>query len=168
MTNTPDAHDREGAAACGVPASWCRSRSRHRKRRAAPRQGTWGSRRRSTTPIFDRAPRPCPGPCCACRPPGSGRGFPFRPAEFARGGEKPFLVSYRRKLGRFVDQLDVEDGLFDGSPRELGAGNAEIRELVSILRCASFQGLFVLGANNRRVGTLPDAAARFLELLDRL
>jgi len=91
--------------------------------------------------------------------------FTFNAANFARAGEKPFLQSFRSKLRRFVDQLDVEDALFDGLPAPLAGGNAEIKELVSILRCSSFDGPMVLGAGNRPVGDLFAATRRFEELL---
>ena len=95
-------------------------------------------------------------------------GLSFGPAAFARAGENPFLRSYRRKLHRRMDQLDVEDATFDGTPKPLGQGNAEIKELISILRCRSFSGWFVLSAANRHTGTLADAVARFEDLLDRM
>lgn len=95
-------------------------------------------------------------------------GFAFNAASFAAVGENPFLFSYKQKLRRFVDQLDVEDALFDGLPAALAEGNAEIKEMISILRCASFSGRMVLGTGNRFVGTLQDAVRRFLDLLDNM
>ncbi len=92
----------------------------------------------------------------------------FSPAGFARAGEKPFLTSYSTKLKRFTDQLYVEDCTFDGTPTPLAKGNAEIKELVSILRCSSFNGFLVLGAGNRFTGTLADATAQFLDLLETM
>lgn len=94
--------------------------------------------------------------------------FVFSAAGFARMGEKPFLSSYRRRLRRFVDQLDLEDACFDGTPQPLARGNAEIKEMMSVLRCASFGGLFVLTSGNRFVGSLADAAARVEELLEAM
>ncbi len=95
-------------------------------------------------------------------------GLTFSPAEFAAAGENPFLTSYRNRLRRFMDQVDVEDGLFDGTPRELARGNAEIKEIVSILRCCSFGGLMILGPRNGCSGGLPQAAAAFDRLLDTM
>lgn len=92
-------------------------------------------------------------------------GFTFNAAAFARAGEKPFLYSYKKKLRRFVDQLDLEDCMFDGSPRPLGRGNAEIKEMISILRCAAFAGPMVLTSANGRVGSLRDAMDAFERLL---
>ena len=95
-------------------------------------------------------------------------GFTFNAAAFVAAGEKPFLFSYKQKLRRFIDQLDMEDALFDGSPAALAEGNAEIKEMISILRCASFPGLMVLGTRNRFAGTLRDAMGRFTGLLDNM
>lgn len=48
-------------------------------------------------------------------------------------------------------------------------GQAEIKEWVSILRCAGFDGPLVLTAQNHLAGdTLPTAVGRFLNLLDAL
>ncbi len=90
----------------------------------------------------------------------------LNPANFAKAGEKPFLKSYGSKLKPFMDQLDVEDCTFDGRFTSLGRGNAEIKELISILRCSSFAGYMVLGAANQNVGDLGSAAGAFLHLLD--
>ena len=95
-------------------------------------------------------------------------GFTFSADEFARAGEHPFLGSYKQKLRRFVDQLDIVDATFDGTPQRLAHGNGEIKELISILRCSSFTGNMVLSAGNRYVGTVKEASDRFMELLDTM
>lgn len=92
-------------------------------------------------------------------------GFTFSGASFALTGEHPFLFSYKQKLRRFVDQLDLEDVCFDGTVQPLACGNAEIKEMISILRCARFSGPMVLTSKNRQVGDLRDAVARFEALL---
>jgi aminoglycoside 3-N-acetyltransferase len=95
--------------------------------------------------------------------------FTFSPCGFARIGEKPFSQSLNRsKARRTIDQLDVEDCLFDGTPKPLGRGNTEIKELISILRCGGFNGFLVLSANNRQVGTLTDAVNQLQHLLDTI
>lgn len=104
----------------------------------------------------------------ALRSRGLTAGLTFSPADFAQVGENPFLNSYRNRLRRFIDQVDVEDGLFDGTPRELARGNAEIKEIVSILRCCSFSGLMVLGPRNRCGGGLAAAVAAFDRLLETM
>ncbi len=89
----------------------------------------------------------------------------FNPANFVMAGEKPFLVSYR--LGRFIklmDQLDIVDCTWDGSPAGLAQGNAEIKELISILRCHNFNGWFCLSGP----GPLKEAVAAFTRLLDNM
>ena len=95
-------------------------------------------------------------------------GSTFRPAAFAGRGEGPFGTSYKKKLRRFVDQLDLEDGLRDGTPQPLARGHGEVKEMISILRCAGFRGPMVLGPTNRRHGTLHDAVRIFLGLLDTM
>lgn len=99
---------------------------------------------------------------------GIAAGLTFNPAEFALVGEKPFLTSYRHRLRRFIDQVDAEDGLFDGSPTALARGNGEIREIVSILSACSFNGALVLGPRNRCAGGLPAAVAALDQLLDSI
>lgn len=64
----------------------------------------------------------------------------FNPANFAAGGEKPFLRVYKTPLKRTLTQLYLADGTFAGNPTPLTRGNGEVKELVSILRCASFGG----------------------------
>lgn len=71
----------------------------------------------------------------------------FNPAHFARVGERPFLGAYYRgKLKRALAQLVISDGFRPGGePYTLpGCGQGEIKELVSILRCRSFPGTFLL------------------------
>ncbi len=100
--------------------------------------------------------------------PGQDINLTFSASNFAKSGEKPFLTSYNAKLKRFIDQLDLEDCTFDGTYTRLGMGNAEIKELVSILRCASFSGYMVLGAGNRTEGDLRASVEGFLHLLDSI
>lgn len=95
-------------------------------------------------------------------------GFTFNAAGFAVIGEKPFPESYKQKLRRFVDQLDIADATYDGSETSLAGGNAEIKEMISILRCASFAGDFTLGAGNRFAGTLLETAQAFETMLEQI
>ncbi|MBN1676114.1 MAG: AAC(3) family N-acetyltransferase [Kiritimatiellae bacterium] len=90
------------------------------------------------------------------------------PAHFARLGEGPFSASTKARIRKYMDQLDIEDMTREGTPQALARGNAEIKELVSILRCAGFSGNFVLSTTNRFTGTLRDTAARFVGLLDTM
>ncbi len=95
-------------------------------------------------------------------------GLTFSAASFVAIGEKPFLKSYGSKLKRFVDQLDMEDRTFAGEQTALANGNAEIKELVSILRCSHFSGTMLLAAGNREVGDLRHTAERFGGMLEEL
>ena len=92
----------------------------------------------------------------------------FNPFNFARVYEKPFLQSLRNKLRRFTGQLYINDGTFDGIPTGLGKGNAEIKELMSILRCASFDGYFTLTGIPRSGMDFAATAERFWYLLDNM
>jgi aminoglycoside 3-N-acetyltransferase len=72
--------------------------------------------------------------------------FAFSPAEFTVKKEKPFSKVFylKRNIKNSLNQLYIEDVTYEGEQRLLGNGNAEIKELISILRCASFSGFFTL------------------------
>ena len=101
-------------------------------------------------------------------------GFVFNPANFAAAGEMPFLKSY--KSGRFIKtmvQLDVVDAKWDGEATEFARGNAEIKEMLSIMRCNGFPGangkcVMTLGGGATYPGTLREAAADLEYLLDNM
>ena len=92
----------------------------------------------------------------------------FNPFNFARVYEKPFLQSFRNKLRRFTRQLYINDGTFDGIPTALGKGNTEIKELMSIFRCARFDGYFTLTGDTRGGVDFTATAERFWHLLDTM
>ncbi len=95
------------------------------------------------------------------------KAFAFNPVEFAKAGEHPFLRSWG--AGRFIHtiaQLDLTDGLWDGTPARLAKGNGEVWELVSILRCSNFDGYVVLGGGHPYPGTLKEAAEQLLATLE--
>ena len=95
--------------------------------------------------------------------------FAFNAANFARAGEHPFLYSY--KVGRFIKtigQLDLSDCTWDGTETVLAGGNAEIKELISILRCGNFSGDFCLGGGSFYPGDLSEAADNFRVLLKNM
>ncbi|MFH0938658.1 MAG: AAC(3) family N-acetyltransferase [Planctomycetota bacterium] len=94
--------------------------------------------------------------------------FVFNAAHFAKLGERPFLKSYKQKLRRFVDQLDIEDATFAGENTTLAQGNAEIKEMISILRCASFAGWFVFSCGDRPVESLSQTCSRFMRLIETM
>ena len=96
-------------------------------------------------------------------------GFVFNPANFVRAGEMPFLQSWR--LGRFIktaQQLDIVDMTWDERYTAFAGGNAEIKELISIVRCHNFSGFMTLGGGGSYPGTLTEAVANFTELLDTM
>lgn len=95
--------------------------------------------------------------------------FTFNAANFARAGEHPFLYSYR--VGRFIKtigQLDIADCTWDGMETVFACGNAEIKEMISILRCGSFAGYFCLGGGSFYPDDLIEAADNFRVLLKNM
>ena len=96
-------------------------------------------------------------------------GMVFNPANFVLAGENPFLMSFKR--GRFIRtavQLDLVDQTWDGVPTALAKGNAEIKELISIMRCYNFDGFMTLGGGAVYPGTLEEAVSSFTNLLDNM
>lgn len=71
-------------------------------------------------------------------------GIIFNPLEYARTRTHPFFHAfYNSKLKSHVRFLRVNDGLFsDGSPTLPCEGNAEVKEMASILLARSFKGYF--------------------------
>ena len=95
--------------------------------------------------------------------------FTFSAVNFARAGEHPFLYSYR--VGRFIKtigQLDIADCIWDGTETELAGGNAEIKELISILRCGNFSGYCCLGGGAVYPDDLNEAAENFRVMLKNM
>ena len=95
--------------------------------------------------------------------------FTFNPANFAKVGENPFLYSYR--VGRFIKtigQLDIADCTWDGMETAFAAGNAEIKEMISILRCGNFSGFFCLGGGAFYPDDLGEAADNFRLLIKNM
>ncbi|NLZ62220.1 MAG: AAC(3) family N-acetyltransferase [Lentisphaerae bacterium] len=95
--------------------------------------------------------------------------FTFNPKNFVLANESPFLYSWR--VGRFIKtivQLDILDASWDTVSTDLACGNAEIKELVSIMRCHNFSGWFTLGGGGSYPGSLKDAVRAFTNLLDTI
>jgi hypothetical protein len=93
----------------------------------------------------------------------------FNPAAFVKANECPFLNSYRK--GRFIKiigQLDINDAVWDGTLKPLARGNAEIKELISILRCHNFSGYFCLGGGSGAAGSLKENADALLDLIENM
>lgn len=94
--------------------------------------------------------------------------FAFNPAHCAAAGEKPFLRTYARgPLKRCLTQLYLNDATFAGEPTLLGQGNAEIKELISILRCASFDGPMTLKPD-AKTPSFAEYMKTFWRLLDTM
>ena len=96
-------------------------------------------------------------------------GFVFSPVNFAKVGEMPFLQSFRQgKFRKYISHLDIEDACFDGTPTAWAHGNAEIKELISILRCASFSSFMTISAHNCKNTKLVEHAKSFVKLLEEI
>lgn len=96
-------------------------------------------------------------------------GFVMSPASFVLAGEHPFLTSWRK--GRFmkvISQLDVVDCTWDSEMTVLAGGNAEIKELISILRCHNFSGFMTLGGGACFEGDLMDVRDNFTCLIQEM
>ena len=75
---------------------------------------------------------------------GAGAALAFNPAHFAAAGELAFLKSFRA-IKRHVRYVALTDASPRGVPCYVGSGNGEVKEIVSILRCSSWDGTLCLG-----------------------
>ena len=89
----------------------------------------------------------------------------FNPANFAAAGELPFLGAFHRvkRCARYVALTDASPA---GVPCYLGEGYGEVKEILSILRCASWDGFFCIGAPPWALLDFDDMADAFHEALD--
>ncbi len=87
----------------------------------------------------------------------------FNPLAFAQVGENPFLQTYHTRIRRHIGLLYINDGLASGRRTALEEGLSEIKELISILCCKCFAGLFVL-----QPSMPPDFAQTVLKFKDML
>lgn len=92
-------------------------------------------------------------------------GFAFNPANFAAAGELPFLQSYKSPVKKHIGYLAISDMRPMGVPCLPGCGNAEVKELISILRCSSFSGYFSIGRGFGGHVDCGKATDAFFELL---
>jgi len=93
----------------------------------------------------------------------------FNPFNFARVKEQPFMTSLTKgRVKKYIRQLYINDGTFDGLRTEPASGNAEIKELVSILRYSSFDGYFVLEGHFGKAGGFHSAVKGFWRLLKEM
>ena len=96
-------------------------------------------------------------------------GAAFNPLGFAIAGKRPFLKAYYKgKLKRFVRQLYVTDGTGEGEATLPGQGNGEVKELLSILRCRSFDGFVTIRAETGKPEAFKESAKAFWKLLDSM
>lgn len=96
-------------------------------------------------------------------------GMAFNPANFARLGQHPFLSAYywrRNKLR--IRQLVIADATYDGEPTLPGQGNGEVKEMISAVRCRSFDGTMSLRGPLAPGKSLREHAAAFWHLLNAL
>ena len=89
----------------------------------------------------------------------------FNPAHLAAVGELPFL-GCMRPLKRFTRYLAITDASPLGVPCLPGNGYGQITELISVLRCSSFNGFFSLGAAPAAELDFDEIADAFYRLLD--
>lgn len=97
--------------------------------------------------------------------------FAFDPAGFVETGKKPFLdVFYSSKLAKVVQNLVLTDSRFqDGSLTLLAKGNGEIKELISSLRCRSYNGYLTIGSlTDRDPFSLEERLCDFWEFFSSL
>lgn len=98
-------------------------------------------------------------------------GVSYDPAGIARAGGSPFYSGlYKGVPRRFVEHVELRDVVAAGGQAALlGLGNAEVTEIISNLRCRSFNGFFCLWP---LPGQGPEgfrAAARsFWEIMDNI
>jgi len=95
----------------------------------------------------------------------------YDPAGIARIGGSPFYGGlYKGTLRRFIHHVELRDAVAtDGRAALLGLGNAEIKEIISNLRCRSFDGFFCLWPLPERGPEGFRAAARgFWEIMESI
>lgn len=93
----------------------------------------------------------------------------FSPARFAGAGEHPFLrVFYRGPIRRHTAYVYVDDALASGTPTLPGRGNGEVKEILSILRCRSFNGVLSVRTHTPGVAAFREAMGAFWRLLDTM
>lgn len=91
----------------------------------------------------------------------------FNPLNFAQVGENPFLGVYTKThIIKHIGALYINDGLATGERTPLEEGLGEIKELISILRCRSFNGLFILQGSDSN--SFAQTAIKFIEVLKEL
>lgn len=80
----------------------------------------------------------------------------------------PFSAYHANRFINYMAQLDVNDGTRDGISTRLACGRAEIKEIISILRCRKFDGVLTIGGGSLYPATPQEAVADFTALLDNM
>lgn len=93
----------------------------------------------------------------------------YDPAAVAASGESPFYMGlYKGPIRRSVRHVDFRDVVAEsGAPAMPGQGNAELVEILSNLRCRSFDGTFCLWPLPGATGFL-DAVNGFRNIIKRI
>lgn len=95
-------------------------------------------------------------------------GICFNPANFVMAGERAFGVYRTGRYIKTMRQLDINDILPDGTVTELARGGAEIKEMISIARCASFSGFMCLAGGIKTSQDLKSMVADFRRLIENM
>ena len=91
----------------------------------------------------------------------------FNPLSFVQACENPFLNTYTKtSIKNTIGALYINDGFASGRQTQLEQGLSEIKELISILICRSFPGLFILQAPDP--SQFRTAAAKFYQMYDEV
>lgn len=91
----------------------------------------------------------------------------FNPLAFVESGENPFLKSYyKTSLKSQIGALYINDGFASGERTKPEEGLAEIKELISILLCRSFDGIFIVQA--QQSSTFRDDVRKFIQILEEV
>ena len=93
----------------------------------------------------------------------------YDPAAVALSGGSPFYMGlYKGPIRRFVGHVDFRDVVAaSGDPAVPGRGNAELVEIISNLRCRSFDGIFCLWPLPGRAGFW-NAVNGFRNIMERI
>ncbi len=91
----------------------------------------------------------------------------FNPLNFAQVDENPFLSVYTKThIIKHIGALYINDGLATGERTPLEEGLGEIKELISTLRCRSFDGLFILQGPDSNA--FAETVKKFIDMLKEL
>ena len=83
-------------------------------------------------------------------------------------GERAFTIYRTGRYIKTMRQLDINDILPDGTVTELARGGAEIKEMISIARCASFSGFMCLSGGIKCDQDLKSMVADFRRLIENM